>query len=775
MARRATIYTLLLVMCLFLIATVSQATFLATADLAVTKTSTPNPVLPGMELRYTITVSNHGPDTAAEVFLSDGLPPQVTFVAVDTTQGQCGYDATFGPIVSCDLGALAPGATVWIDIVVLVAPEASGILTNGVSLSAPVNDPDFTNDFAETQTVIQADADGDAVADDADNCPDMPNPEQSDTDGDGQGNACDGDNDNDSVPDDADNCLGMSNPEQTDTDANGVGDGCETAVPDIGIDRDFFDFPAQTPGGFFDLPLTITNRGSAPLQGTVTHPTDANFFLFKEHPSRPGQPLAQKGRKDVTFYLEPGQSEPLIVRFYSQTLGSFADTMLIQSNDPDQPTLEVTLAGSVALTRAPSGKRRAYVLLGNRDGIGPSVALLHAFSDAEKRFEQAGFEVISRVAASAQDAVEALADPDTEVLWIGGHGLLIENEQTGAVTFSEVIRMIGDRITSDPQEATSVGFLGQPGGDSATVLLQPNPRIRAVYLQSCGQDRPGWRALFPNAAFFGWKDSVTAVQLWAWQFFHDFEELSSSGAPAPAQPRTARMDADTPPRVHPILQTPTEPVPGDPEHRQCVMDVTRNSFPLSPYLRRQMGPQQLRVVGVSDDGRRRDVLYGLEIERGRVMSEADDVAAPTAEVVLTRDALHRALNEPTTLVDSFLRDAVRVSGRQGDPDERTLFKAYAHLLYGVALPEVRLQVHRRSMAGVELPITARLINRNETEVRHLQVHFFVDGQRIGTQQVASIAPNKSVHLQEVWSAIAGAHVIEVRAGVDTVSQRILVR
>ena len=39
----------------------------------------------------------------------------------------------------------------------------------------------------------QADSEGDTVADDQDNCPDVYNPEQTDTDGDGMGDACDTD------------------------------------------------------------------------------------------------------------------------------------------------------------------------------------------------------------------------------------------------------------------------------------------------------------------------------------------------------------------------------------------------------------------------------------------------------------------------------------------------------------------------------------------------------------------------------------------------------
>jgi hypothetical protein len=78
------------------------------------------------------------------------------------------------------------------------------------------------------------DRDGDGVPDDTDNCPDVANPDQADSDGDGIGNACDtgddgdlSDVDEDEVPAQDDNCPFVFNPDQTDSDGDGEGDACE--------------------------------------------------------------------------------------------------------------------------------------------------------------------------------------------------------------------------------------------------------------------------------------------------------------------------------------------------------------------------------------------------------------------------------------------------------------------------------------------------------------------------------------------------------------------
>ncbi|WP_370390180.1 choice-of-anchor B family protein [uncultured Winogradskyella sp.] len=77
---------------------------------------------------------------------------------------------------------------------------------------------------------VNTDLDGDTIVNSADNCPEISNQDQTDTDNDGLGDACDDDDDNDGIPDTEDNCPLTSNPDQEDLDNDGIGDICDSQV-----------------------------------------------------------------------------------------------------------------------------------------------------------------------------------------------------------------------------------------------------------------------------------------------------------------------------------------------------------------------------------------------------------------------------------------------------------------------------------------------------------------------------------------------------------------
>lgn len=91
----------------------------------------------------------------------------------------------------------------------------------------------FSGRFLEDPT---GDNDGDGVFNNVDNCPNTPNADQADVDGDGIGDACQ-DSDSDGILDIDDNCPNNPNADQADANNDGVGDVCQDddndGVPDI--------------------------------------------------------------------------------------------------------------------------------------------------------------------------------------------------------------------------------------------------------------------------------------------------------------------------------------------------------------------------------------------------------------------------------------------------------------------------------------------------------------------------------------------------------------
>lgn len=95
-----------------------------------------------------------------------------------------------------------------------------------------------TSGWIRLQVVVIGDQDGDAFADNVDNCPEVFNPIQTDLDNDGLGDACDPDRDGDGIPDGQDNCPAAANAGQADLDLDGQGDACDPDRDGDGIEND---------------------------------------------------------------------------------------------------------------------------------------------------------------------------------------------------------------------------------------------------------------------------------------------------------------------------------------------------------------------------------------------------------------------------------------------------------------------------------------------------------------------------------------------------------
>jgi hypothetical protein len=126
--------------------------------------------------------------------------------------------------------------------------------------------------FEESEAPPPSDFDTDGIADDNDNCPVTPNPDQVDSNTDGIGDACTPeiniDFDDDGIADVDDNCPLTPNSDQADADLNGVGDACEIS----------FDFDGDGVDDTIDNCLLFANPGQEDSDGDGIG--DACEFLF---------------------------------------------------------------------------------------------------------------------------------------------------------------------------------------------------------------------------------------------------------------------------------------------------------------------------------------------------------------------------------------------------------------------------------------------------------------------------------------------------------------
>jgi len=123
------------------------------ADVAITKIGTPNPVSQGGTLIYTLTVTNNGPATATNVTATDILPSSVTYLSVTPPAG--GTCSEAGGTVTCQLGSMTNGMTATISILTIAARQGS--VQNTATVTASESDPNpGNNTFVQTETITAA-------------------------------------------------------------------------------------------------------------------------------------------------------------------------------------------------------------------------------------------------------------------------------------------------------------------------------------------------------------------------------------------------------------------------------------------------------------------------------------------------------------------------------------------------------------------------------------------------------------------------------------------
>lgn len=128
------------------------------ADLAVTKTDSPDPVAAGANITYAIGASNVGTAAATNVALTDVTPVNTTFQSVSAPRG---WACTKPPVggtgpVTCTTGMLGPGASAALTLVVKVNPGTPGgmVISNTASIGATEPDPTPGNNSATATTTV---------------------------------------------------------------------------------------------------------------------------------------------------------------------------------------------------------------------------------------------------------------------------------------------------------------------------------------------------------------------------------------------------------------------------------------------------------------------------------------------------------------------------------------------------------------------------------------------------------------------------------------------
>lgn len=126
------------------------APFAGNADLEITKsTSNPTPTAGGGSFFYNLVVTNHGPDTATDVIVTDPLPPGIIFqnVSVVMNPATPAMSCTGPPVgtngtIICNSAELLLNQTATIAIAAQVVPNvASGLRTNTATVTSAATEP----------------------------------------------------------------------------------------------------------------------------------------------------------------------------------------------------------------------------------------------------------------------------------------------------------------------------------------------------------------------------------------------------------------------------------------------------------------------------------------------------------------------------------------------------------------------------------------------------------------------------------------------------------
>jgi uncharacterized delta-60 repeat protein/uncharacterized repeat protein (TIGR01451 family) len=119
------------------------------ADISVTITDSPDPVIAGGTVTYQISVINHGPSAASSVMVTSALPPQANFVSVS---GPGSYTLN-GNVLVGSLGTIPIGGNVLVTVT-MTAPNSATLLTFDSTVSAGQTDLNTDNNHVSIKTSV---------------------------------------------------------------------------------------------------------------------------------------------------------------------------------------------------------------------------------------------------------------------------------------------------------------------------------------------------------------------------------------------------------------------------------------------------------------------------------------------------------------------------------------------------------------------------------------------------------------------------------------------
>lgn len=340
------------------------------ADLSVTKSGAPDPIVVGNELTYTITVRNNGPHDATGVVVTDTLPGAATFDSVRTTQGTCAAEP---PMITCSVGTLANGGAA--AITVTVRPTREGTLTNTVSVRANEADATSANNSATATTQVLAprievtpatvDFGRVLVGEKAQQSLTVRNEGTGPL---GVTNVASSDPQfsvsSPTAPFSLDPgkeqailiefqpmtpgektatlTLTSTDPTRPRASVSLRGEGV-AAVARIEASVQALDFGAVLPGHSSERMLALKNTGTAPLTISGASTNNPQFTIVSP---------------TIPLMIPPGGQQALTLRFTLMGKGSQNGTLTITSNDPERPVITVSLSGSEACRTLTTGEFR---------------------------------------------------------------------------------------------------------------------------------------------------------------------------------------------------------------------------------------------------------------------------------------------------------------------------------------------------------------------------------------------------------------------------------